>query len=126
GVGDQDVRAAAQEGHADACAFRKGHGNHDFVGVTCFDQPLGGAADAKGRERRQRYLSASARPERLAKHRLEIGRHAHVSTAISARSWAINAAIASPGVQTRNVIVSPGHSWPATLMSAVITVAIFG
>src|SRR6266699_4228513 len=72
------------------------------------------------------YLSASARPERLVKHRLEIGRHAHVSTAISARSWAINAAIASPGVQTRNVIVSPGHSWPATLMSAVITVASFG
>ena len=93
-----------------------------------FDQPFRGPANAKCRHRREQDVAAQPiRPEAPAKQRGEIAHgSADASTAISARSCAMSADNASPSEQTLNVIVPPGPSWPATLMSAAMTVAIFG
>ena len=86
----------------------------------------GGAAHAERRQRRQRRAGAQPVAERRAHRAFEAGHHRGSSSAISARSCAISAFIASPAVQTRNTIASDGASWPAIAMSAAITVAIFG
>ncbi len=86
-----------------------------------------GPADAEGRQRRERRFGTKpVRAERGSHRGREIGHERRSSTAISARSCAMSAFIASPRVQTANVMVSSGASWPATAMSAAITVAIFG
>src|SRR5262249_28089541 len=100
---------------------------HQLGAAARLDQPVSQAADAERRERRQRHAGAEAIGAELRANRLCERTHTcPASTAISVRSCAINAAIASRMVQTTNEIVSPGPSWPASARSAAITVAIFG
>src|SRR5439155_1640144 len=126
-VGHEHVRSAAEDGHADALAARESQRRDDLVGTARLDQPFRRTADLEGRQRRERDV----RPypigaERQVERRAERRHDGDDSTAMSARSCAMSAASASRGVQTTKEIASPGDSWPATAMSAVMTVAIFG
>ena len=106
---------------------RDRQGRLDLVAVSRFDQPLRRTADAKRCERREEYFGTDpVRTERGSHRGREIGHEWRSSTAISTRSCAMSAFIASASVQTANAMVSFGASCPATAMSAAMTVAIFG
>src|SRR5262249_47566417 len=126
GVRHQHVRSAAEHRCRNAEPVRRAKRLEELRAVACLDQPVGSSADPKRRQLRERRLRAHAiGAECVGKGHCHV-RHRPASIAISARSWLMSAASASRGVQTANVIASPGPSWPATLMSAVITVAILG
>ena len=99
-IGDEDIRSAAKHRHPDAGPARRRHGRDDFIAVARFEEPLGRSANPERCQRGQPDAGAYAWAEGLAKPRLEIGCYAHASTAMRRRSWAINAASASPGVHT--------------------------
>src|SRR5436190_237607 len=126
-VGDAHVRSAAEQGDRHVRAARDAQRVDDLVAAARLDQIVGRPADAERRERREPHVPSDARLAEPRAERVVERRHAcRASTAISARSCAISAAIASRIVQTTNAIVSPGPSCPATGMSALMTVAIFG
>ena len=130
-IRNEHVRSAAEDRDRHLRAMSQRQRRHDLAAAARLDQPIGGAADAKRRERRQRHILLNAIAEGGAQHLAEsVTRLAHdpaaASTAISARSCAINAAIASRGEHTANEIISPGPSCPARPMSALIAVAILG
>src|SRR5262249_60006366 len=120
-------RSAAEHRDRDPGGMGNPQHGHQLAAAARLDQPVRRAADAKRRQRRQRRAGAQAIGAELRADRLLEGAHTWpASTAISVRSCAINAAIASRMVQTTNEIVSPGPSWPASAMSAATTVAILG
>src|SRR5262249_11439171 len=126
-VRHKDVRSAAEHRHRHTGIPGDAQHGDDLVAGAGLDQPLRRAADMKRRERRERHIRLQAIGAAGGSHGgVERAHACPASTAISVRSCAISAAIASRIVQTANEIVSPGPSWPATGMSAAITVAIFG
>ena len=91
----------------------EGQRGHDLVAAAGLDQPVRRAADPERRQRRERHVTAHAIGSERGAQRLDRRRSRHLrdaSTAISARSCAISAAIASAGEHTTNEIVSPGPS----------------
>src|SRR5262249_44976277 len=126
-IRDEHVRSAAEQRHPHALVMGDPQRPQHLVAAAGLDQPARRTTDVERRERRERRVRTDAIDAERDVHRRLEGAHTRpASTAISVRSCAISAAIASRMVQTLNEIVSPGPSWPTTGMSAAITVAIFG
>ena len=58
GVRHEHVRSAAEHRHRHARRARQRQRRHDLVAAARLDQPVGRAADAKRRQRRERHVGA--------------------------------------------------------------------
>ena len=120
------VRAAAKEHEGNLCLGRKANGLDQFIGRPGFEQPLSRSTDAKRRERTEWRFDRHALDTECVLQPSGEGVHAPLdssaSKGLSRRSKAVTA---SERLHAWNWRKSPGATWPATPMSALITVAIF-